>query len=152
MKVAVRSKSNLWITNWPSEPSKRPELAGKCSKSSVFALVGDPAAVTWVINHSMFIKWSQIRFLGPKRIFLDQNWLPDHKSSLNWPKNVWNHLETSDYSLTGDQTAITWKINFLIFRISKVVGLKRRFPEHTLAPLPLNQPESTKKLSPKYLT
>ena len=49
---------------------------------SCFALIGDPIAVTWVINLSIFIKYFKLRFLGSKRGF--QNHKPAPRPQ-KWP-------------------------------------------------------------------
>ena len=42
-------------------------------KNSLSALTGDPMAVNLPTNHSIFMKWSQVRLLGFKMVY------PDHK-------------------------------------------------------------------------
>ena len=75
----------FWAHNGVSRSHSRfltTKVAEICQKSTIiqnlalFALTGSPAAVTSVINHSFFIKWSQIRFLGLKMVSLDHKVAP----------------------------------------------------------------------------
>ena len=75
-------------------------------------------------------------------------WLPDHNSGLNWPKNVQNHLKNvtvhsgrgPDSYFIGNQP-----LCFREMTLSKLLELRRGLPDHKVAPRQQKRPESAKK-------
>ena len=86
-------------------------------KMSCYALSGDLTGVTSVTNHSIFVKWPEVKLLGLKRGFLH------HKMPLRpqiWPqiaKNLpsQNHPQNSTFCSVSGQTAVTLVSNRSIF-------------------------------------
>ena len=105
-----------------------------------------------VINHSISIKWSWVRFYASRGHFQITKWLPDHNDGLDWSKTfkITQHFSLS--VLTGALIAVTSVTNdFIFIKWSYIfLGTNRGCPVHKVAPRPQKWPELTKK-RPKAL-
>ena len=96
LRRSLGLKGDFQITNWLLDHKSGlhwQKMSKNHLENSHSALAEDSAAVAWVINHSVFIKRSSEKLLGSRGEFHITNWLPDHKSGLNWLKNVEHHLK-----------------------------------------------------------
>ena len=130
-----------WISQ--KSPKITPQIA--CS-----ALSGDPTGVTSTNNHSIFSKWSQVKLLGSRGESYITKWLPDHKSGLNWRKKTskiiskicitFLSIREHDRCYIGNQPLGNFNKRFWL----KLLGIKRAFLHHKLAPRPQKRPELAK--------
>ena len=119
---------------------------GKITNITSFStLMGDHTAVTLVINQSIFIKWSIVRFSRLNMIFPNNKVAPDHKNGPTWPKNTkivkQNYDSCSDgghdiYYFGQKRFFNKWSCRFL--------PLKMVFPDHKVVPWLQKQPNLAK--------
>ena len=84
----------------PPRPQKWPKLAIKHQnnpKKALSAPAGDQTAVILAINHSVFIKWSYLRFLRSKKVCLDHTMAPRPQKCPNVCRQTWK--VTQNYTL-----------------------------------------------------
>ena len=107
---SLSGSSTTKPAHWTKKVQKQPQ-------KWLSALAGGPTAITLVINHSIFIKWSWVMFLGLI------SWYSFHITKLlpalkNYP-TCWKYIQTrpkkSRSDLAVDPTAVASIINHSIF-------------------------------------
>ena len=116
----------------------RPKNVQNYKNTWLYALAGDSAAFTLVLNHFLFIRWPKVRFLGLKREFIDHKVAPRPQKRPDLVKECPRSSKILHFllALAGKLTDVTLVINHLVFiKYSwvRILGLKRGFTDHKVA-------------------